>query len=291
MKIIKNILLFILPLLAMFSCTECWETNIINDGKLSTTISVEIPQLFDTQSQTRAMGENPDLKNLYLAVFDKNGYLMDYVQAELEQTQGLVSGKYNYKVSLTPTSEKTIVHFIGNAPTNISFGSEVQIISSLYTTGGEEAYWQRIEFANGINETSAVPNVVLIRNFAWIDLIDGADNFKIDSYCVMNTYDKGSIAPYNTKEGKGWITNYKDQTYEKLTGTPEFYNGFIPAEAELSNDIPDKSDEPLPKIHFVYEREKSLSGNHPYILIKGFYNNSTNKFNNILCGLVQKWNS
>lgn len=283
MKIFKK-LLYIIPLFALLSCTERLEENLTNDGKISTTITVEIPQLLYAESHTRAMDEKEDLEKLYLAVFDQNGYLMDYVKAELQETEGQTAEVHSYKVSLTPTEKTTIIHFIGNGPESVNFGSEVQVISSLYKTGNNTAYWQRVVLDDGIRSdgTFNMPRVELIRNFAWIelsvDLIEGAEPFRIDSYCVMNTYDRGSIAPYNTKEGKGWITNYEDKTYEALTSStvenPELYNGFIPVEAKLNNDIPKASSSPLPSIHFVYEREKSISDNPPYILVKGYYNNS-----------------
>ena len=88
----KNILLFILPLLALLSCSEQMERDIPADNKLSTTISVVLPQIPDAQPQTRAMGEEATLRTLHLAVFDQNGIL-------------------NPEVKLGANSKFTLTHF------------------------------------------------------------------------------------------------------------------------------------------------------------------------------------
>ena len=150
MKKILYILFCLIPLLAMQSCTEDWAENELTlDGKISTTISVTVPQLPDAHPQTRAMAMQPQMTNLYLAVFDENGYLLEYVKADDDNTQMATENgtTYNYKVSLKPTESTTYVHFIGNAPkTSLDFGSESEVFKNLYTEKGSEAYWQRAHF-------------------------------------------------------------------------------------------------------------------------------------------------
>lgn len=288
MKIFKK-LLYILPLLAMLSCTERWEDNLTNDGKLSTTISVVLPQIPDALPQTRAMAMNPQMRNLYLAVFDENGYLLEYVKADATTEMASENDKtFKYKVSLTPTDFPTYVHFIGNAPETISFGTEVEAVGKLFTEGGEhaDAYWQRIVFPNGIKKNSdgtleasvltALQDVRLVRNFAWIKLQLGVNvkNFTIDSYCVMNTRTKGSVAPYNTSSSQ-FADFAHQQTYADLIS--EGYNGFIPANATLDKTIPDESTwfkasgvDADNYAYYVFEREKP-SADPTFILLKGTY--------------------
>lgn len=286
MKIFKK-LLYMIPLLAMLSCTERWEDNLTNDGKLSTTISVVLPQIPDALPQTRAMAMNPQMRNLYLAVFDENGYLLEYVKADATTEMASENEKtYKYKVSLTPTDFPTYVHFIGNAPETISFGTEVEAVGKLYTEGGNDAYWQRIVFPKGIKNNSdgtleasvltALQDVRLVRNFAWIKLQLGENvkNFTIDSYCVMNTRTKGSVAPYNTSSSQFADFAHK-QTYDDLIS--EGYNGFIPANATLDKTIPDESTwfkasgvDADNYAYYVYEREKP-SADPTFILVKGTY--------------------
>lgn len=294
MNIIKK-LLYILPLLAILSCTEHWDEELIKNGKLSTTISVVLPQLPDAHpQQTRAMAVKPQMQNLYVAVFDKNGYLLEYVEADKTSTVMATKNgtNYTYKVSLTPTNSKTIVHFIGNAPkTSLDFGSEEEVLSSLYTEGGNEAYWQRVEFANGIKNDQAtidaLTEVKLIRNFAWINVISTAANFTIDSYCVVNTRTKGSVAPYNSNTRQ--FVNFTDnKNYTSITGSAtgqDGYNGFIPASAAINKSIP--ADDKWFKAstqsssenyaYFVYEREKAHS-DPPFIIIKATYNGTPERY-------------
>ena len=287
MKTMKRILYYIVPLLAMLSCSEQMEQDIMAEGKLSTTISVVLPQIPDAYPQlgTRAMGMNPQMENLYLAVFDDNGYLLEYVKATDDSEMATENKtEYTYNVSLTPTDFPTYVHFIGNAPSSLSFGTEVEAVGKLFTEGGSEAYWQKISFPQGIKKnadgtlhtsvTNALKDVRLVRNFAWIKLSNSAENFEVTSYCVINTRTKGTVAPYNTSQSQ-FADFAHQQTYSNLVD--EGYEGFIPAEAELNQIIPNEAtwfttqgkaeDE---YAYFVYEREKPTS-NPTFILVKGNY--------------------
>ena len=285
MKIMKNILYYIVPLLAMLSCAEQVELGGAAEGKLGTTISVVLPKIPNAYPQTRAMAINPDMENLYLAVFDNNGYLMEYVKADIENQEAIEnSTEYTYNVTLKPTDGATTIHFIGNSPTaSLNFGSEEELLASLYTENGNEAYWQRVVLPNGIKSdeetVDSLTEVQLIRNFAWINVISTAANFKIDAYCVVNTRTRGSVAPYNTNKNQFVsFTNGKD--YDQIEGNGEGedgYNGFIPTGASINENIPDSitwfevNDVSQDNYaYFIYERERSLS-NPPYILVRGTY--------------------
>ena len=285
MKTMKKLLLYIVPLLTLFSCSEHLEGISSTDKGMETTISVVIPQLPDAHPQSRAMALNPQLQNLKLAVFDDNGYLLEYVSATLTEEQKAIENEitYGYKVELRPTDFPTYIHFIGNAPENIQYGTETEAIGRLFTEGGNEAYWQRIELPDGIKKdgenfvesvVDSLTNVRLVRNFAWIQLENTATNFNIDSYCVVNTYPKGSIAPYNTSLGE-FADFAHQQTHADLLR--EGYNGFIPAGAELDKAIPAENtwfktqgQSADSYAYFIYEREKALS-EPSYILVKGTY--------------------
>ena len=312
MKKILYILFCLVPLLTMQSCTEHLEENLTNERKLSTTISVIVPQLPSAHSQTRAMDIQPDVNSLHVAVFDENGYLLEYVEATYKDKEnniktGLAKENntiYNYTVDLTPTDFKTTLHFIGNGPTSIRFGTETEVMSKLYTENGQEAYWQRVVLNNGIkfeknsnnqyvldtNVANALKGIELIRNFAWINLTESANNFEILSYCVVNTYDKGSVAPYNSAKF-GFATFGSDQSYNEIvkgqyvenenTYTGQSYNGFIPADATLNKEIPAESawfkvngTDADNFAYFIYEREKGTS-DPPFILVKGKYADNT----------------
>lgn len=298
MKIMKRILYYIIPLLAMLSCSEQIEQDVVAEGKLGTTVSVVLPQIPDAypQLETRAMAMNPQMENLYLAVFDDNGYLLEYVKATDDSQMATENETtYKYQVSLTPTDFPTYIHFIGNAPSTLSFGTEVEAVGKLFTEGGFEAYWQKISFPQGIKKnadgtlhtsvTNALKDVRLVRNFAWIKLSESADNFEISSYCVINTHTQGTVAPYNTIQSQ-FADFVHQQTYTDLVN--EGYDGFIPAGSVLNQTIPDEAtwftvqgqaeDE---YAYFVYEREKPTS-NPTFILVKGNYTpeGSTTKLTN-----------
>lgn len=294
-------LLYIIPLLAMLSCTERWDDNFATDDTLSTTISVLLPQLPAAHPQTRAMGIQPTLTSLHVAVFDKNGYLLEYVPAVKQNAKGETKTEYaienhkqyNYSVNLTPTNSKTTLHFIGNGPDNLGFGTETEVLGKLFTEGGNEAYWQRVVLENGIvynaqdNTIAAAElanDIYLIRNFAWIHLTETVNNFEIESYCVVNTYDRGSVAPYNTAKF-GFATYGSTADYNNLVDVDkQNYNGFIPAGAVLNKSIPNENtwfkvaptDNSENYAYFVYEREKAIA-DHPYILVKGNYGTGESK--------------
>lgn len=291
---IRKKLLYIISLLALFSCTERFDSDFVTSNRLSTTISVIVPQLPSAQPHTRAMALNPEIKNLYLAIFDDNGYLLEYVKAKEVDLATENDKEYSYKVDLTPTDFRTTIHFIGNAPESLRFGTEVETVGSLSTTNNEDAYWQRVVLPNGImcqddgtlasEVQDALTGISLVRNFAWIQLKTEADNFSISSYCIMNTYDKGSIASYNTSNSS--FVEYMNRSYADIVNGG--YNGFIPAGAELSRAIPDESEwfqasgDADSYAYFVYEREKPLS-DPPFILVKGNYtaengNTLTNRY-------------
>ena len=287
---IRKKLIYIIALFALLACTDQIEHDAMVDDKLSATISVVVPQLPCAQSHTRAMALNPDIQNLYLAVFDDNGYLLEYTQAEQVEVATQNGKSYKYSIKLTPTAFPTTIHFIGNAPESIHFGTEVEAVGSLYTEGNADAYWQRVYLPEGIVKNSAgtldqsvadlLTGVRLIRNFAWVQLKTDATNFKIDSYCVINTYDKGSVAPYNTTS-RSFSEYGSTQTYTDLINT-KGYKGFIPAGAELNKQIPDESqwfqvgqetniDE---YAYFIYEREMPITA-PSFILVKGTYTTET----------------
>ncbi|MBQ2122277.1 MAG: hypothetical protein II199_07235, partial [Bacteroidaceae bacterium] len=286
MKRIQHIFLYIITLMAILSCADFLEGEYgTNDGRVTTSISVQLPQLPDAHPRTRAMAINPDVQKLHLAVFDQNGYLLEYVKAtpaNATENEKL----YNYTVKLTPTDQPTSIHFIGNGPEQIEWGTEAEAIGRLYTEGGNEAYWEKLEFPDGLRKDGAnfhssvlesLANVRLARNFAWIKLEKGASvtNFNIDSYCVVNTQSRGSIAPYNTNTGIFEDFTH-EQTYTDLVNTHN-YHGFVPAGSTLQTELPAENTWFQTAgvgadnyAYFVYEREKPAS-NPTFIIMKGTY--------------------
>ena len=280
----KKILFILCLVISCVSCSDKTESLQLSqmgqNGKVEVELSVLVPEV---HSMSRALGEQPSFSNLYLAVFDQAGYLLEYVKAEIVSGAQQNATTHTYKASLTPTSSATGIHFIANAPSSLNFGSETEVIGGLSTTDNEDAYWQRVYLQDGIkvvegqldsNVKSLLTGVRLIRNFAWIQLgiADEVTNFTLDSYCVVNTYDKGAVAPYNTS--KSCFENYSvGSSHSGLVANG--YDAFIPEDAQLNRNIPDEdlwirpTSTTIPGC-FIYERE-TPNANPLYILMKGTY--------------------
>ena len=271
----------------MVACNERIEEagTAIDGDKVGVNFSVIIPKLPQANTSTRVMTENPNLKNLYLAVFDKEGYLLDYVKATVEADQLVNNIEYAYSVKLPSTSDKTIVHFIGNAPEFVRFGTETEVIATMTTSGTEDAYWQRVELEHGTKGadlTQKMNNVQLIRNFAWIQLTEETNKFTLDSYCVLNKRTMGSVAPYNAQARL--FADYGENVNLDSLRKIQRYDAFIPTEAEQDMDIPAEemwtkvgNDGKETNLCFVYERETPRTS-PMVILMKGTYDGNANRF-------------
>lgn len=301
----KKYLHYILCVFLLVSCTNDDTISIgkgITEGeKAIFTFSANVPAT--PQVTTRSTMSAPGISNLYLVVFDKQGALVEVAKAEPLEGQSFgVTPKveYKFKVTLTQTAEKRYVHFIANYFTqtildNFSWGYEWELIPSMTVGNGQDAYWQRLELdgiygpgTSGNAETIArMTNVPLIRNFAkiTIDTQNVPSNFQLEGFVVINTLDKGSVAPYNTN--KPYFANYVSyqndeyvaNDYAIITGANyENYVGYEPEEATLNNlntTIPAPTDFNLDE-KFLYERHHRngnqvsvKEGEQTFVLIKG----------------------
>ena len=274
---------------------SCVEDNIVGpvveqeEGKITVGFSVDIPE---AQQDTKAMGETPQLENLYLAVFDEVGYLAEYVKATpVLATENSTS--YNYTVTLSLSDTPRTIHWIGNAPESLQYGSEENVIMGIKTSGNQDAYWYRkvVEKVDAVSHTdgispspeliAALSNIPLVRNFARIHLIDNTDTFELDSYAVVNTYKDAYTAGYDFSSGhfmdylKLQDGNLVPKTYEELM--LEGYNASTPTGSQFVT-----LDEAWPKRvisgqdFYVYEREKPVSS-PAYIIAYGKYHDATEK--------------
>ena len=260
------------------------------DGKVDLVFGVKLPE----QPSTKAMAEDPDISNLYVAVFGGSGFLKEYVQADPVQLATANGVDYTYTVRLSLTDSHVKVHFIANGPATIPFRYEDEVMSALSTAYPQDAYWQKIELENGItakkdtdgkyikvngeyqvtDETKGYfQHIPLIRNFAKIEVMTNTqcenEDFHLISYAVVNKPLKGSIAPYNPSSGS-FVTNYQSKTYDQLCAS---YPGNIPADATMDTDIPDPSDFANAPF-YMYERPEPTDDNPTYILIYGTYKRS-----------------
>ena len=276
-------LLYILSLVwvAVSCADELVETKpVVDSDKVTIDFSVSIPE---ATVQTKAFADNPALTNLYLAVFDENGFLVEYVEADPENNEYATSNgtKYNYSVALTLSDTKRIIHFLANAPASLNYGTEEEVITSLYTEGTNDAYWYRKEVSSiqaTLTNSVLVPttatvdslrNIPLIRNFVKIEVSTSEDcAFTLQSYAVINAPNKGSVAPYSRTTGT--FVDYPGKTVTQLRTAG--YDAFVPGDATLNSGISNLNLDQIkaPSPVYIYERETPIN-NPVYILVYGQY--------------------
>ena len=206
-------------------------------------------QVKDASVATKALGQQPTLRNLMVAVFDASGYLMEYTFATEITLATENATHYDYKVAITQSAEPRIIHFIGNAPEKLTFGVEETVLAEITSTIGanpdDGIYWCRREVPqiSGTNSGGAMAlaegddamevaspiyqadiqtrayfsNVGLIRNFSQIQLASGTSDFVLEKYYVVGTPKEGLAAAYNYSNGQ-FVNYYKGTT---ISGSEE----------------------------------------------------------------------
>ena len=180
---------------------------------------------------------------------------------------------FKYKVSITLSNSSRRVHFIGNGPASIPFGKDYEVLPTLLGEK-ETGYWQMIQLDNitALQDSEgyyltpdeqgktrrrkagepyiasdtlkkAFSLVPLIRNWAKIELEAepaSKSNFTPISFAVVNVPKQGTLVPYGGV--KGFITNYKDLSFDNLRSTEYNYGGNLPASVEFDASIPSAED-------------------------------------------------
>lgn len=298
MKIFKYTL-FTAALLALSACSEDTvvspntQPEVNEDGTITLDVSLAVPEMAQTNS--RAMSEIPNYANLqlYIVAFAKkndgdptaNVYINNYTATNQRVADGLV----HFDVTLLQTVEPRVLHLIA-VPKNVTldlgkYGSE-EIISRLSTSGGNEAYWQRVVFPNGYGTVDTDGNftlspdtkekltrVPMIRNFAQIIMTvapevnpaDNPANFVLEGFMVVNTPTAGTVAPW----GGTKFPNYLDASNNQLAYDQLDYQGILSGDATFDNtDVTDDGVKYTTASKYIYERPKSSL--HPSsLIIKG----------------------
>ena len=188
-----------------------------------------------------------------------------------------------FKISLEPTEKKATLHLIAtNQPRfgeQIVYGTEEHVVTALYTDDAHEAYWQRIVFgsnipgkeqtdeanrdhddpfkrydpeaaANAAKIRAQLNHVPMVRNFCRVSVdASGAaakDGFVLTGLYVLNTVDRGSVAPYvTTADHRKFVDGYVavDDTDGKFRGlsyadiSARGHVGSLPAGVQLINRV------------------------------------------------------
>ena len=190
-----------------------------------------------------------------------------------------------FKISLEPTEKTATLHLIAtNQPgfeDQIVYGTEERVVTALYTDGGREAYWQRVVFgssipskeqtdpantdsddpfkrydpeaaANAAKIRAQLEHVPMLRNFCRVSVdASGAaekDRFTLTGLYVVNTVDRGTVAPYVTAaDHRRFVDGYvavdaADGRYRSLSYadiSAKGHIGSLPTGVSLTNKVGD----------------------------------------------------
>lgn len=294
-------------------------------GLVAVTMKVQVPE---TLYATKALGDfsdNPSIKDIRVAVFGTSGYAQAYALAEPVDADGNAlstyattnGDTYYFKVLLPVYEGEAHVHIIANGPESIKFVEEDEesIMTKMATEEGIGAFWARIVMPDGIltqldqngimqtdTEGNFIPSdetarlfqdLVLVRNFAEVLLINDAENLTDVSWTLVNVPTKGSVAPMAAGT---WVDDYKDYVYyspsETNTETAKYgrmvngntvYNGYMFPDTEINETYPSKEAWPSAAtkgfvfgdtgMNFLYERLLPGTGEKATcILLRGRFN-------------------
>lgn len=269
-------LYFYLSMLIILLVTSCRQDDKIGAGNDlqpgEYLFSVTLPEPLEALS--RSMGDVVDLegKEMHVLVFDKNGFfLANQTASSVKQEDGV----YTYSVKLPPSDEPCALHFIlgkVDYPTFVPDDSEASVFSNLSVSGGEDAYWQRVE-VDKINDEIKLPTINLIRNFAKISVknecING--NFTYQGFAIVRNTDAGTIAPYVGSvmtENGGFAQFGLGDTYETFVSKNHNFGGNTAG--RVVEDVPQTF---TTESQYVYERNQDKAQRPTYVLIKAKFEN------------------
>jgi len=279
----KILYIFLIALLGATACNLHEQTlnSAGPDGTVTFVMGLEFPEGF--VATRAAMGTDPIIDDIHVAVFGGEGYINDYVQAvpcdingkEQASYGNLVDGqlkvqngvKFYYKVTLLATTSARTVHVIANGPRKINYNTyDYDVMPNLTTDAGQGAYWTMFSLPNGTSikdpatgydipspaAENAFRNLKLIRNFAKVTVTNSASNFELEGYKVFNTPAKGRIVTWKAD----YIINETDKDGEPVideeTGQPKvnrrltgYYTPYVGAKDDPSTTDVDESTAPM----------------------------------------------
>ena len=243
----------------------------VTGDQLATKALGEAPQL--ETMHVAVFGGSGYLKEYLEADLESEGtYVYHYEDDEGNPVSKEVPA-FTYSVQLTLSNSSRRIHFLGNAPGSIPFGRDYEVLPALLGEK-ETGFWQMITLSHitarkdededyltpdgqgGYRKRQdgepyvpseelqdAFKNVPLIRNWAKIELKAAPaeqSNFTPISFAVVNVPKKGALVPYGGV--KGFVTNYKDLSFEDLRGAEYNYGGNLPSSVEFDSTIPTDED-------------------------------------------------
>lgn len=286
----KKILFAISMMFAMVACIseDLPQTTIPQEGdKVTLTFDVQVPDA--KSAATRSMAA-PAITSLNLLVFDSEGYFVEKATATLIDTTSdsatptNAAARQTFSVTLTQTSAARTIHFVANCAeaANANFGHEDGLISNLAVGDDQDAYWQRMEFVDGISKSESGTNfnsntlIPLVRNFARVTVKSSDSDFQVTGFAVVNTMSEGSVAAY--AQNKAQFVEYTKmdngapvaKTYQEIVDG----FGYVGFEAGKVNRTIKFTEVAGGATAYKYVRE-TTAAQKPCIIVRGTYDDAT----------------
>lgn len=296
----KKIFYSIMMILALFSCQkfdiEELNHSTIEGKKVVVRIGVDFPEM---SPMTKAFGDDPltiGYLPLHIVVFDGDGMYVERTTATFVNRSP--DDQANFLCTLTTSSNKRNIHMVSKATPADYPGSGYELFNSLAVEGNQDSYWQKIQFPDGIrldenDSTQLSPatlarltRIPMLRNYAQVTAKKAAavTNFTITGLTVVNTLNKGTVAPYNAavlnfveymKPGGG---EKECKNYFELLA--EGYKGNMPQVATLTNTpaaltATDPSFVAAGQPYYLYERTQPGDETNTFAIIRGRYGTDT----------------
>ncbi len=291
-------------ILGLTACTDRMPVP-VPEGEATVTIDmmVSLPQSVKATKATNR-DSNPQIENIYVAVFGSKGYLNDYALAVPIDENGnridsyaSTNGKdYYMRVTLLATTSPRYIHIIANGPDHLDYQTQIKDLmlgEALMTSDNKGAYWQSFnldgtaKLVNGkwVPSDDAVTKfgkVKLIRNFARIKVESGTSDLVIEGFKVYRTSKYGSYTMPMDETGSSFVDA---EAYAGYVPSDEYptpidyienslnYRGYVPdaAKALIDTEEPKTGDTFVESgYQYVYESPDTES-NYPYIIIAGRY--------------------
>ena len=167
----KRVITILFSVIALFSSCVDYERQTFEPqpsgpkDKVAISFKVAVP---GSGLSTKAMGQVPEIDNMYVAVFGGNGFFNEWVPATIQSAteanyDGTSATIYTVKVNLTISTSRLRLHFVANCPEKfknnppISGSSNDNLedvvmskLRSQITDSYNDAYWQKVILPLGV---------------------------------------------------------------------------------------------------------------------------------------------
>ncbi len=317
MRRILDILLTTAALLALAGCGDRLHTD--TGGKeyrpTGLTFSVSVPEAGAAMG-TKSLSSEA-ITSLWVLVFDDQGFYVECQKAEPVNPTTFSTDEnteYQFSVNLQSSLTKRTLHLVANydfVSNPISYGTEYSVLRSLTVSGGQDAYWQRVELKDGIRSQeeldamttaelnkyhldSGLSKIPLVRNFARVHVESTAANFTLEGYALWNVPDRGCVAPCVASQNtfavyaasgstaslpnNPWVSRSYDELKSSYDGkSTDGFLGYLPQGTKIvqtdASALSFSTDD-----EYLYERPYSEDVSNTAIIVKGKFGSNASSY-------------